>query len=46
MKRITLPKIYEALRDLKFEVKIDPEVAGRARLAVERMLGVRATSTR
>jgi quinolinate synthase len=46
MKRITLPKIYEALRDLKFEVKIDPEVAGRARLAVERMLAVRATSTR
>jgi quinolinate synthase len=31
---------------LKFEVKIDPEVAGRARQAVERMLAVRATSTR
>jgi quinolinate synthase len=45
MKRITLPKIYEALRDLKFEIQIDPAVAGRARLAVERMLAVRATST-
>ncbi len=46
MKRITLPKIYESLRDLKFEVKIDPAVAGRARQAVERMLAVRATSVR
>jgi quinolinate synthase len=46
MKRITLPKIYESLRDLKFEIKIDPGLAGRARLAVERMLAVRATSTR
>jgi quinolinate synthase len=46
MKRITLPKIYESLRDLKFEVKVDPAVAGRARQAVERMLAVRATSTR
>jgi quinolinate synthase len=46
MKRITLPKIYESLRDLKFEIKIDPVLAGRARQAVERMLAVRATSTR
>jgi quinolinate synthase len=46
MKRITLPKIYESLRDLKFEIKIDPLLAGRARLAVERMLAVRPTSTR
>jgi quinolinate synthase len=46
MKRITLPKIYEALRDLKFEVEVDPVVAGRARLAVDRMLAVRATSSR
>jgi quinolinate synthase len=46
MKRITLPKIYESLRDLKFAVEIDPVVAGRARQAVERMLAVRATSTR
>jgi quinolinate synthase len=46
MKRITLPKIYEALRDLKFEIEIDPVTAGRARLAVERMLAVRATSAR
>jgi len=46
MKRITLPKIYEALRDLKFEVRVDPEVARRAQKAVERMLAVRATSAR
>ena len=46
MKRITLPKIYESLRDLKFEIQIDPALAGRARQAVERMLAVRATSTK
>ena len=46
MKRITLPKIYESLRDLKFEVEVDPDVARRARQAVERMLAVRAASVR
>jgi quinolinate synthase len=46
MKRITLPKIEAALRELRFEVKVDPEVARRARMAVERMLAVRPVSVR
>ena len=40
MNRITVPKIFEALRDLKHEVTVPDEVAGRARRAVERMLEV------
>lgn len=38
MKRITLPKILECLRDETPEVLVDPTIAARARLAVERML--------
>jgi quinolinate synthase len=41
MKRITLENIRDSLRDLKHEVTVDPEVAARARVAVERMLAVR-----
>jgi quinolinate synthase len=41
MKRITLPKIRRALELRQHEVRIDPAVAERARLAVERMLAVR-----
>ena len=41
MKRITLPKIRAALESMRHEVTIDPEVAGRARRAVERMLAIR-----
>ena len=40
MKRITLPKILESLRTLRHEVHVDPEVAERAKAAVERMLAV------
>ncbi len=40
MKRITLEGIRDALRDLKHEVTVEPEVAARARVAVERMLAV------
>ncbi|RWD49589.1 MAG: quinolinate synthase NadA [Mesorhizobium sp.] len=40
MKRITLANIRSALEQNRHEVTIDPEVAGRARLAVERMLAV------
>jgi quinolinate synthase len=40
MKRITLAKILHALQTLTTEVKVDPDVAARARLAVERMLAV------
>jgi quinolinate synthase len=38
MKRITLPKIRRALETMSHEVTVDPAIAGRARLAVERML--------
>lgn len=40
MKRITLANIRSALEQNRHEVSIDPVIAGRARLAVERMLGV------
>ena len=40
MNTITLPKILRSLQTMTHEVTIDPEVADRARLAVERMLEV------
>jgi quinolinate synthase len=40
MKRISLENIYEALRDMKFEVDVDPIVAAKARRAVERMVNL------
>ncbi len=41
MKRISLEKIYDALRYMQHEVTVDPEVAARARLAVERMVNLK-----
>lgn len=40
MKRISLERIYESLRDMKHEVTVDPNVAERARRAVERMVNL------
>jgi len=40
MKRITLPGIRACLETLTHEVTIDPAIAARARLAVERMLAI------
>lgn len=40
MKRITLDKVLDALLDMEEEVKVDPGVAERARVAIERMLAV------
>jgi quinolinate synthase len=40
MKRITLPKILASLQMMQHRVEVDPEVAARARRAVERMLAV------
>jgi quinolinate synthase len=40
MKRITLEGIRDSLRDMKHRVEVDPEIAARARIAVERMLAV------
>ncbi|KXF78037.1 quinolinate synthetase [Paramesorhizobium deserti] len=41
MKRITLPKILESLVFMREEIHVDPAVAERARLAVERMVNLR-----
>jgi len=41
MKRITLPNILHALETMTFEVKVDADVAMRAKAAVERMLAVK-----
>lgn len=41
MKRISLPKILHSLQTRSVEVTVDPFVADRARLAVERMLAVK-----
>jgi len=40
MKRITLPKILESLVFFKEEVTVDPGVAERARMSVERMINL------
>ncbi len=41
MQRITLPKILNSLLNLEEEVTVDPEIAGRARQAVERMINLK-----
>ena len=38
MKRITLPKILKALQDEGPEIQVDPDVASKARIAVDKML--------
>jgi quinolinate synthase len=38
MKRITLPKILDSLLNMKEEVVVDPDIAAKARRAVERMI--------
>ena len=40
MKMITLPKLRDALRDLSPEVRVDPELAARARVPIERMIAI------
>ncbi|MEL6179193.1 MAG: quinolinate synthase NadA [Myxococcota bacterium] len=40
MKRITLPRVLEALQKLQHPVEVDPDIAVRARQAVDRMLAV------
>jgi quinolinate synthase len=41
MKRITLPKILESLVHMRDEVLVDPVIADRARLSVERMVNLK-----
>jgi quinolinate synthase len=40
MKMITLPKLRDTLRDGRPEVKVDPDLAARARLPIERMVAI------
>ena len=40
MKTITLPKLYRALRDDVYEVRVPEPIAHRARRAIERMVAV------
>jgi quinolinate synthase len=40
MKMITLPKLHDALRDLKPVVRVDPELAARARVPIDRMVAI------
>jgi quinolinate synthase len=40
MKMITLPKVRDSLRDVKYEVKVPPEIARRATVPIERMVAI------
>jgi quinolinate synthase len=40
MKMITLPKVRDSLRDLKVEVKVDPAIAAKARIPIDRMVAI------
>jgi quinolinate synthase len=40
MKMITLPKLRDSLRELKYEVRVPPEIAERARLPIARMVAI------
>jgi quinolinate synthase len=40
MKMITLPKLRDGLREMKFEVKVPEEIAERARIPIERMVAI------
>jgi quinolinate synthase len=40
MKMITLPKLRDALREMKFEVSVPAEIAERARVPIERMVAI------
>jgi quinolinate synthase len=40
MKMITLRKVRDSLRDWKYEVTVDPEIAARARGAIDRMVAL------
>jgi quinolinate synthase len=40
MKMITLPKLRDSLRAMRFEVKVPQDVAARARVPIERMVSI------
>jgi quinolinate synthase len=40
MKMITLPKLRDALRDMRHEVKVPADIAEKARIPIERMVAI------
>ncbi len=40
MKMITLEKLRDCLRDMRFEVRVPPEIAERARVPIDRMVAI------
>ena len=46
MKRITLPKILHSLQTMTHEVKVDPLISARAKIAIDRMLAVKPPANR
>ncbi len=40
MKMITLPKLLNSLKNLEYRVTVDPEIARKARIPIERMLAI------
>ena len=40
MKMITLPKLRDGLREMKFEVRVAPDIAERARVPIDRMVAI------
>jgi quinolinate synthase len=40
MKMITLPKLRDSLRDMRFEVRVPAEIAERARVPIDRMVAI------
>jgi quinolinate synthase len=40
MKMITLPKLRDSLAQMRFEVRVPPELAERARIPIDRMVAI------
>jgi quinolinate synthase len=40
MKMITLPKLRDSLRELRYEVRVPAEIAARARVPIDRMVAI------
>ena len=40
MKRISLKKIYDAIRFNQFQIEVEDQIIDRARLAIDRMLEI------
>jgi quinolinate synthase len=40
MKMITLPKLRDSLRELRYEVRVPEDIAVRARVPIERMVAI------